>query len=884
MTKLPFSRLLLSAALASVTLTGCDIDDSTEQPASPFDYGANIGGPGCNIVDSLTGTCALIVTAPDYFVPGTHPRFNPAISDLPLNNDILFSGTMDGTAAISGTDAVRNAINDLDGWSVSAAFNIGMSASVDPASVSSAGGLSQLMSPTQNVFLLPLESVAGGDALDPADINAAAPFNNANIAATAFQAAAVSLDGGTNNAIRITPTAPLMAKKKYLVIVTNGITDGSAAPITASANYDLLGSAAPLANASLLPLRTAITGWEQLAVGFLAARNAALNAGGASLPTDPAVLRSSLALTYTFTTTDPNAGMLAMAAPRAAIVQAAVGAGAPPADGVLLATQLQAAGLLSTPKASASLAVNPATAIDLGTLTAGAVASGVGDIYTGAITLPYYQATPLDTGFFTTGWTADQVLGSQLSTQLGQTVPPADTDGSYNVTYRYPFAGKRNATGAVKVPLQVTLPDPAFVPKAANGVDPDPAFGGASCGQVQAAQSGYPVVIYVHGITSDRASVAALAHSLASKCAATVAIDLPMHGIASSSPFFDYLNVQNPDGDADPIQYQMLYPGVGERHFNLKAGATGAPVPMAQNGTDGSGTLFINLGYGVNSRDNIRQAVMDLLNLNASLGNISALNLDGVAGNDLNLNKVYLVGVSLGGIVGSVFTTVNQQAIGAEASLGFSSNLNPIKGAVLSAAGSQLTKVLENSQSFSPVILGGLAASGVTPGTENFERFMYVLQSMIDPADPVSYAKPLAALDMPLLLQEIVGGGDVSGLGDTTVYVADKVVPNNAIVPLVAGGFTAPLAGTDPLATLLGLSGTTAGTHDATATPLLVRLAIGHHSSLLRSYENAAPATTGENIATSELQTQVVSFVLTGGTGVKVGAGANGLAAGFIAN
>lgn len=870
MTKLPFRSLLLPAAVVSaLAITGCDVEDAAPAPSSPIQYGTDVGGPGCDILDTITGSCAEVDDAPSgYYAPGVHPRFNPVAGDLPLNTDILFAGTTDGTANFDNPDnPVELAINKLDGWSVSAAFNVLLSGAVDPDSISPYGGGTQLTNPMQNVFVLPIETVAGGDALDPRDIALPpATFNPANIAATAFSVAAVNIDGGTANALRITPTAPLLPKKKYLVVVTNGIQDATGDPLTSSVSYEILGTPGGRAACAdnnvveqLYDVCDAIDGWEQLAAGFLAQRNASINAdplfiasGLPALPTDPAALRASLALTYTFTTTDPTATMLAMAAPRAAVVQAAVGAGIPPGTAGAQAAMLQAGGLLPTPAADTGVAVSPLTAADLGTLSGGALDANVGDLYTGAISLPYYLATPADEDFFTSGWSADQALGAELSRALGGTLPPADTDGSFNVTYRYPFAAERST---VKVPLQVTLPDPAFVP------DPD-VFGGANCGQVQTAQSGYPVAIYVHGITSDRASVVALAHTLAKNCIATVAIDLPMHGLAGANPLNAALN-------AGSGTFQTLYPGVAERHFNRKAGAAGAPTPFTGDASDSSGSLFINLAYAVNSRDNIRQAVMDLLNLNASLGNIGALDLDGIGGADFNLNKVYVVGVSLGGKVANMFAAINQQAIAAEGLAGFSSNLNPVQGAVLSVAGGQLTKLLENSGYFSPILLGGLSANGVDIGTENFERFMYVFQSILDPADPVAYAKPLADTGMPLLLQEIIGGGNA---GDGKTYTADKVVPNNALTPINAGGFTAPLAGTDPFAELMGAVEATFGPNNAASAPLITRMTVGHHASLLRPQESSgASPTAGELIATTEMHIQVVSFILSGGTNVAVG-------------
>src|SRR5690606_41242298 len=63
-----------------------------------------------------------------------------------------------------------------------------------------------------------------------------------------------------------------------------------------------------------------------------------------------------------------------------------------------------------------------------------------------------------------------------------------------------------------------------------------------------------------------------------------------------------------------------------------------------------------------------------------------------IAAPGLDLNRVYVVGVSLGGILGSVFTTVNQAAISNDAQLGLSSNLNSIKGLVASTSATQVDR------------------------------------------------------------------------------------------------------------------------------------------------------------------------------------------------
>lgn len=743
---------------------------------------------------------------------GTHPRFDPITSDLPLNTDLIFAAaaTSDGTANVGVPEnAIEAAVNKLDGFSVSAYFDIAFEGSIDAASLCTPVQAAMGAGCAPNIFLVPLDTSGGdGDALNPDNI---VGINASLMATTAFTASVESVGGGSNNTLRITPVAPLQAKTKYLVFLTEGLMDTSGDQVGGSASYRIMGANEPALPATLAPVRAAVQGWETIAAGVLM---------GAGLHTDMDEAKDSVVISYTFTTTDPLAPLVAMAAPRAAIYQSQVDAGADPSAAAANAAALEP--VLSTPKAR-TVAVNAATGIDFGTLTQGALAADVGTLYTGAIDLPYYQKAPAsaaDLSYLQTDWSADQVLGSQL----GNGIPPMDVDGTYNVTYRYPFAAK---TGDETVPLQVTLPNPAATPAE---------LGGASCAQVR-DNTGYPTVIYVHGITSDRTSVMALGHTLASKCIATVAIDLPVHGVPANSAFAAALNVEN----SQLIPFQTLYgDGLHERHFNVAQDASGNPAAMNfanPTALDGSGAWFINLADLTNTRDNLRQSVMDLLNLNASLEAISALDIDG--NGSLNTDNVTVVGVSLGSIVGSVFSTVNQIAMSNDASFG--SNLNPVVGFVGSAGGSQLAHLLNTSPTFGPRIQAGLAANGVESTSEDYQRFLYVAQSTMASGDPVNFASTLDSLNVPVLLQQING---------------DTVVPN--------GDPALPLMGTEGLASLAGANQLGAGAANVTSTPGIVKMTAGGHASLLTP-SGGAPQ------VTAELQAQVVSFVLSNGAQVAVG-------------
>jgi pimeloyl-ACP methyl ester carboxylesterase len=737
--------------------------------------------------------------AAESFVAGTHPRFDPVISDLPFNTDLIFAkaATTDGTADVGApSDTVRATLNGLDGFSTSAFFDVMVEGSVDAASVL----------PMKTVFLLELNT-GGKDALNPANIVGIT-------GAASFDTRVVSLDGGTNNAIRIRPILPLKSKAKYLVFLTNDIKDKNGKPLTRSWTYNALHDTSYAIFDSLVPVRNAIAGWETLASSFLVATTGVA----------PAAAVDKLVLTYTFTTTDPQAPLVAMAAPRAALAASQIAAGVPAATAVAGVSALEASGLLPTPR-QRPLKVAPATGVDMGVLSNGVLAGNIGKLYTGYIKLPYYLTTPgnLPFGvFLTRAWIPDLTLAAALDVTV-----PADVDKSYNLTYRFPFAAK---TADESVPLQVSLPEPGWVPGYA---------GSANCGQIYAA-SGYPVVIYVHGITSDRTSGLALAHTLASRCIATVAIDLPLHGVAANNAFVNVLNVEK----SQLIPFAALYGADAphERHFNV-AGPGGAPAPMnfeAPTTNDGSGAQFTNLGYLLNTRDNNREGVIDLLNLNASLKGLDA-DFVQPQGAKLNLDNVNVVGHSLGGILGTVFTAVNQTAIANEAKLGLTSNLNPIRSVVASVAGSQVAQVLVNSATFAPVINAGLGKAGVNPGTSNYEKFMYAAQSAVDSGDPVNFSQLLATLNVPVLLQQVKG---------------DQVIPNSAD--------SAPLAGTSAMARLLGTSWL--GLGETQLGKGYVKLNAGDHGSLLR------PAA-GTPQVTAEMQTQVVTFILNAGK-VAVGAAA----------
>jgi len=517
----------------------------------------------------------------------------------------------------------------------------------------------------------------------------------------------------------------------------------------------------------------------------------------------------------------------------------------------------------------------------------------------GMLTLPQFMKVNdfSDTTSFSDFWKGSRSVGAVIDQAFGNpttTTPPKDTDGSLNVTYRFPFA---QHIEDVKVPVLVTYPTP-----------------GAGCVK---PTNGWPTVIFQHGITTDRTASLGFANSMAATtagCFATVAMDLPTHGIDSSSttrngdasryaPFngfnvAGYVDATTPASTPFAAALAGLaaldvttYAGLEERHGNIALNALQQPTPMVftpGSESGNSGDFFINLTNMQQTRDHIRQGVMDLLNLNASLQNIGdAINVD-LNGDEtadlvgqIDTANVYFVGHSLGAITGLTYAAVNN-AIANNAGI-TTKEINPLKAVVFANPGGQLPKLLENSPSFSAKILPGLAAAaGLTQGMSDLEKFFGIFQAPLDSADPVNFTALLKSTDTPVLMFEMVGGGlvnatdsnldaglgKVTGLPDTLIglgtYLTDTVVPNNANPALnaVATG-KSHLTGTDPLVNQLELvtvSGSIAPAADNLM--LISKLKEGTHGTI-----SSADAYT----VFAEMIGQTASFFQTAGKGLVVG-------------
>ncbi len=237
-----------------------------------------------------------------------------------------------------------------------------------------------------------------------------------------------------------------------------------------------------------------------------------------------------------------------------------------------------------------------------------------------------------------------------------------------------------------------------------------------------APATGWPLVIFQHGITGQKEQVVAVAGALTAAGYAVVAIDLPLHG-------------------------QLALPG--------------------HTTSDVWGQDFMAVGAPLATRSNIQQAAFNLNRLEFTVLGGGFAGLGANAPNRTTLKPKY-VALSLGSIVGSYYLAGNTTL--AASGLPYTqTTLNSDMKGFLSVPGGRLAYLMMNSPTFSSSVNAGLAAKGIAQGTPTYNQFFQVTQSVIDPADPATLTTPLATglpsrLSGRIAIQEAVG---------------DQVIPND---------------------------------------------------------------------------------------------------------
>ncbi|MFO1371777.1 MAG: Ig-like domain-containing protein [Candidatus Competibacteraceae bacterium] len=631
----------------------------------------------CLLLSLTVFGSANAVTRPDFYAV-----FNPAAGAIPFPNNLLFTGSTDGTLNIPASDPnnladPRVALNALDGFSTVAPLTAQFSSTLKTRTIR-AGNTVRLFEVTLvNPFLNPSTKT---------------PFAITGIkrelqAGVDYAVTLLPQDPGQSTLV-INPLRPLQPKSGYLVVLTNGIQDSGGFNAAPSPAYKLTKLSTPLVDTNGKSLIPGVSDTQAQALEPL--RQLVNNQE--SVAASQGIAKHRIILSWTFMTQSTDDAFIA------------------------LDKDIKPLGMIIK-------------ATSLTTTAAGLGLPGFSDIYAGVLVIPYY----LD---------KDQPLSGYWHTAAGASVT------RYN-----PLPA---ATTTLKIPVLMTVPN-------------------ITSGNVK-PKTGWPVVIFQHGITRSRADLLLLADALSFAGFAAVAIDLPLHGITDKS--------------------NVLYtPGL-ERTFDLDLANNTTGQPGPDGIVDESGTYFVNLKSFLTTRDNLREAAEDLRQLTLSL---PLVDLDGDQKPDLDVGHIRFVGHSQGAITGSIFLAIESN----------------ITSATLGMAGGGLVKLFEGSPTFGPPIIAGLAAAGLIKGTPEYEAYLNLAQTIIDSGDPINYGAKAANLH-PIHLIEVVGSAD---------SLPDQLVPNT-----IAG---APLSGTEPLAEVMGLQSVSRSVWDDKGLRAIVRFTQGDHRSLI---------------------------------------------------
>lgn len=823
---MPRKKLLASLIISSFALTACDSDEkvSNEQ----FAY--------------------------------SRLQFNPTAGELPKPNDLLFSGTPDGTLQLPDENtAIATAVNNgtamsyadstvalgaLDGWSTTHPLVMDVDL-IDGNTIVAAPGTGYLAPGAIRIFSVTL---GGGLSTDSANCSLFPTQTICDVKSELTYGSDFVVkvtDDGANDGkgtIAVVWRKPLPETSSYLYAFTNNIKDSSGRVIRGSITYEYVKS-----NINTDPIGVDGSSTRNL--------QGLMNQYDYTLATHAVITNKMLPENTTFTGVFTTQSILNVID----TVKSTITASSVVLEIPTITTQTPP----TTPLGAAEVYYSTATfPYYLSQTSADSYMSATGDSFVaisiattdpdgaGPEVAPLTQAglvgqliacptntisNPASAVAALTGQDIRALIGCDIKFDTGDNIGKS-IDGFNHLTRFNPLP---MPIGVQDIEVQITIPG-----------------GGTPSG-------GYPVNISIHGLGTLKETTLASADAFAAAGIATIAIDMPLHG----SRGFDFLNASGAPGAAD---------GVYDISATDAAGAvllenSGLPITAASY-AKGNPLAFVNINSGLTVRDNFRQAIIDLLRLRAQLGNFK--DPDNTSAPLFDTTKVTVHGLSLGAITAASFTTYANR---------FPSTTFNVASASLVAPTSGLAWAFAESPSFRPAVLDGLVGEVAkqqnvekpTPGSSTYAEYLqiatdtlepslkFAIQTLVDPIDPINIASTLAVNTTNLHVIEIVGDGfdgDISTLTEEGLPAYDINATNKSDQTLPNFG-AIPVTGTERLIANLGLPCLTTETTENRGA---VRFKNGHHSSLINPVSAAGATTLQSGYATTEMQTQVATFAASG--------------------
>ncbi len=754
-------------------------------------------------------------------------EFDPAAPTpvLPFPVDFaMFSGSADGTANIpvedpnqwNGEVGLINGWNTLDGVSTLVPMTATFNGTVNASTVV-AGDTIRLFEVTKSAPYLAMSGIVRELTRD--EFSVQMTHRVVSIEAREKNGTLKKQSDGSplmvdevRDGFKIIPTTALKPNTAYLVVVGTGIVDSDGRNIEPDLIYGICKGSAPLVDR--FGRTTVPIAMDDARAAQLEQLRILTNSHELLLGIQAGISSNSIALSWTFTTQSVLPVLKALAEDTTA-------------GNVVVAPALDSMG-------------QPITTEIIDSNLGGA------DIWVGVIEVPYY----LD----------KENANSPTNFWKG-------LEGQFLTKHYYQLHGLGPAVVSTeRIPFILTLPNSANMPS-----------------------NGWPLTIFQHDITQNRTNALAIADSLAQAGRAVIAIDLPHHGIDQYSDYELGSGAPNTDSEVNPLFFLSadapasfeicgscnsseaapdsptdgcesqcgearcrvpamgVYANasslasmrdlVGERTHDINGDGyvEGSGLPL--------GTHFLNLNSGLNTRDNLRQAVTDLMVLRASIGEIAFLDATNVA----------FVGHGIGASVGVLFLSVARE-------LGLSTSpsvlISPLSG---------IARSLSASVQLSPLLEAGLLAAGISKGTPQWDEFLWGWQTLLDSADPVNFGQmPL----VPTLMMEMAGDGVLGNNGNTLWPTGYEELPWGSV-------------GSSALASRMGLVPLSGETFNASGAKAIVRFATSDHLSVLDPGTLACESFRCEPDAyhtcrvplaarTEAMQSQIATFIESGGTTVSL--------------
>lgn len=234
-----------------------------------------------------------------------------------------------------------------------------------------------------------------------------------------------------------------------------------------------------------------------------------------------------------------------------------------------------------------------------------------------------------------------------------------------------------------------------------------------------------PVVVFGHGLLTERRLGYFLADKLAASGFAMMAIDFPLHGERSiCSADADCEGGATCAADrtcrkggqkADLARVTGIKFGDANLDFNIAGAVWGKGTPRA------TGAKYVDLEHMVSARDHLRQTLVDV---SAQIRLLRRGDWDGAIGYSFDPDQIHYVGISLGGITGANLSATDPN----------------LKRMLLNVGGAGIVELLEDSKSLGTMMRMGLQEKGITPerGDEKYEAFRNAGHWVTDEVDPAN--------------------------------------------------------------------------------------------------------------------------------------------------